>query len=86
MTHISICKNVIQSNNKRNWEDPNPTIRCSTSKAGKVILRSNHVGIVDSKGNIVAEILSTTDGKPVISCGAKVGLITKYDVVNLEDA
>jgi predicted transcriptional regulator len=84
MTHVSICKNVIQSNNKKNWTNPEPAIRCSTTKAGKVVLRSNHIGIVDKEGNVVAEIISTTNGKPVIKCGAKVGLITKYDVVDLE--
>ena len=85
MTHISVCKNVIQSNNKREWQEPDPAIRCSTTKYGKVVLRSNHVGIVDKDGNIVAEIMATTDGKPVIGCGAKVGLITKYDAVDLEE-
>jgi len=80
---ISVCKNVIASNNKRGWVDPDPAIRVSSSKAGKVLLRSNHVGIVDADGNVVAEMISTEDGKPVISCGAKVGLMTKYDVVDL---
>lgn len=82
--HISICKNVIASNNKRNWKNPDPAIRVSTSKSGKVIKRSNHIGILDKDGNIVAEVISTTDGKPVISCGAKVGLMTKYEVIDLE--
>ena len=86
MTHICVCKNVIQSNNKNDWKDPKPAIRCSTSKAGKVVLRSNKVGIVDKDGNVVAEIMATTDGKPVISCGAKVGIVTTFDVVDLEDA
>lgn len=85
MSFISICKNVIASNNKRNWVNPQPAIRVSNTKAGKVVNRSNHIGIVDENGNIVAEIISTTDGKPVISCGAKVGLVTKYETVDLEE-
>lgn len=82
---ISVCKNVIASNNKNNWENPQPVIRVSTSKHGKVIMRSNRVGIVDKDGNVVAEIVSTTDGTPVIGCGAKTGLFTVYDTINLED-
>lgn len=84
MSYISVCKNVIASNNKRNWVDPAPAIRVSNTKSGKVRIRSNKIGIVDKNGDIVAEIISTTDGTPVISCGAKVGIITKYDVVDLE--
>jgi len=83
--HISVCKNVIAANNKRNWEDPDPAIRVSTSKCGQVTMRSNRIGIVDEHGNVVAEIIATKDGKPVISCGAKVGLITKYNVIDLEE-
>lgn len=82
---ISICKNVIGSNNKKNWIDPQPAIRVSNSKSGKVVNRSNHLGIVDKDGNVVATIQSTTDGKPIISCGAKVGLLTTYDTVELEE-
>lgn len=48
-------------------------------------MRSNRVGIVDKDGNVVAEIVSTTDGTPVIGCGAKTGLFTVYDTINLED-
>lgn len=81
--YISVCKNTIQSNNKRNWVDPDPAIRVSTSKSGKATHRSNHIGIVDKNGEVVAEIISTTDGNPVIKCGAKVGIITKYDIVEL---
>ena len=82
---ISICKNVIASNNKRNWVDPLPSIRVSNSKSGKVVNRSNHLGIVDKDGVIVARIQGTTDGKPVISCGAKVGLFTEYETVEIQD-
>ena len=31
---LSVCKNVIQSNNKRGWIDPDPTIRVSNTKSG----------------------------------------------------
>lgn len=85
MSFLSVCKNVIASNNKRNWENPDPSIRVSNTKAGKVTMRSNRVGIVDKNGNVVAQLVATTDGKPVISCGAKVGLITEYDAINLEE-
>lgn len=81
---ISVCKNKIQSNNKRNWVDPEGTIRVSRTKSSKAHLYSNRVGIVDSEGNIVATIISSTDGKPVVNCGAKVGIITEFPVVNME--
>ena len=81
---ISVCKNVIASNNRREWVDSLPPIRVSSSKAGKVIERGHTVGIVDKDGNIVATIVSSTDGKPVISCGAKVGIFTEYDIVRLK--
>lgn len=83
MPYISICKNVIASNNKRDWIDPKPAIRVCNTPSGKVTLYSHTVGIVDKQGNVVAEIISTTDGKPVIKCGAKVGIITKYTVIDL---
>lgn len=79
MNFISVCKNVIASNNKKGWCDPEPAIRVSGSKSGKVIGRGHKVLIKDKDGNVVAEVVSTTDGSPVISCGAKVGIITKYD-------
>lgn len=82
---ISVCKNVIAQNNKRGWVEPSPAIRVSTSKHGKVVMRSNKIGIVDKEGNIVATMISTTDGKPVIGCGAKVGLITEYEVIDIEE-
>lgn len=85
MNFISVCKNVIASNNKRGWVDPDPAIRVSNTKSGKVTMRSDHIGICDRDGNIVAEMVSTKDGKPVISCGAKVGLITSYKVVDMEE-
>jgi hypothetical protein len=84
-TIISVCKNVIASNNKRNWVDPSPAIRVATSKHGKVIQRCHRIGIMDKDGNIVATMVSTTDGKPVVGCGAKVALTTEYAVVDLDD-
>jgi hypothetical protein len=82
---ISVCKNVIASNNKKGWKSPAPAVRVSTTKYGKVVMRSNRVGIVDKDGTVVAEIVATTDGNPVIGCGAKVGLITEFDAVDLEE-
>lgn len=84
MNFISVCKNVIASNNKRGWKDPDPTIRVSRTKSGKVVDRANKIGIIDRNGKIVAILAATTDGKPIISCGAKVALITEYDIVNLD--
>ena len=83
MNYISVCKNVIAANNKKGGVCPDPTIRVSRTPSGKVVKRSNSVGIVDKDGNVVARLEATTDGKPVIKCGAKVALITEYDVVEL---
>lgn len=80
MSYVSVCKQVIAQNNKKGWVDPAPTIRVSNTPSGKVTDRANAVEIVDADGNVVAELLATTDGKPVISCGAKVALVTKYPV------
>lgn len=76
---ISICKNVIASNNKKNWKNPDPAIRVSRTPSGKVQQRAHKLAIKDKDGNIVARIVSSTDGKPVIKCGAKVAVITEYD-------
>ena len=81
---ISVCKNVIASNNKKKWKNPEPDIRVSSAKYGKVTNRSNKLGILDEYGNVVAEIIATTDGEPIIGCGAKVGLITKYETIDLD--
>jgi len=83
--YVSVCKNVIASNNKNGWVDPKPTIRVSRTPSGKVTNRAHKIGIVDADGNIVARMLATEDGAPVIKCGAKVALITEYETVNLED-
>ena len=78
MAYISVCKNVIGSNNKAGWINPEPAIRVSNTPSGKVTQRAHILAIKDAKGNIVAKIVSSTDGKPVIKCGAKVAIITEY--------
>lgn len=84
MSCISVCKNVIASNNKKNWADPAPAIRVSKTPAGKVSQRAHTLGIVDADGNVVATILSSKDGRPVIKCGAKVGIVTVFDPIVIE--
>lgn len=84
MSYVSVCKNVIQKNNKNNWENPEPTIRVSESPSGRVTQRAHRIGIVDADGNVVARMVATQDGTPVISCGAKVALITEHPVVTEE--
>lgn len=85
MSYVSVCKNVIGSNNKRGWVDPDPTIRVSETPSGQVTKRAHTVGIVDENGKVVARLVATQDGKPVIKCGAKVALITDHPVVELDD-
>ena len=84
MSYVSVCKNVIAANNKAGWKDPQPTIRVSRTPSGKVTMREHGVGIVDREGNVVARLVATQDGRPVIKCGAKVALVTDYDVVPLD--
>ena len=79
MNYISICKNVIYSNNKKNWVDPSPVIRVSNTPSGKVQKRAHTLAIKDKNGEVVARIVSSVNGKPVISCGAKVAIITEFD-------
>ena len=79
MNFISVCKNVIASNNKRQWKDPEPAIRVSNTPSGKVAKRAHTLAIKDKFGAVVATVVSTTDGSPVIRCGAKVAIITKYE-------
>lgn len=83
MSYVSVCKNIIAQNNKRGWKDPSPTIRVSQTPSGRVVNRAHGVGIVDKNGTVVARLIATQDGNPVISCGARVALITNYDVVSL---
>ena len=78
MNYISVCKNVIASNNKIGWNNPSPAIRVSKTPSGKVTHRAHTLAIKDADGNIVAKIVSSQDGKPVIKCGAKVAIITEY--------
>lgn len=80
MNYISVCKNVIQSNNKRGWNDPDPAIRISRTKSGKATARAFAIAIKDAEGKVVARILTTRDGRPLIKAGAKVVIETKYDV------
>lgn len=80
MNYVSVCKNVIASNNKKNWENPDPAIRVSNTPSGKVVKRAHTLSIKDKDGNTVARIVSSMDGNPVIKCGAKVAIITEYPV------
>lgn len=80
MSVVTVCKNVIASNNKRGWKDPDPAIRVAATKSGKAILRGHTVIITDKAGNAVATINSTADGRPVVKCGAKVAIFTTYPV------
>lgn len=76
---VSVCKNVLASNNKRKWVDPDPAIRVSNTAKGLASKRAHTLAIKDADGNIVARIVSSTDGNPVLKCGAKVAIITEYE-------
>lgn len=80
MSVLTVCKNVIASNNKRGWVNPEPAIRIANTKGGKVVGRANIVEIKDKNGEVVATLESSTDGKAIVKCGAKVALFTKYPV------
>lgn len=82
--YISVCKNVIMSNNKRKWVDPEPSIRVASSRSGKAQTRGFIVAIKDKEGNVVAKIITTKDGNPILKCGAKVAIMTEYDVEVIE--
>lgn len=79
MAMVSVCKQVIASNNKAGWVDPSPAIRVSNTPSGRVTQRAHVLAIKDKDGNTVAKVVSSTDGKPVIKCGAKVAIITDYN-------
>lgn len=81
---ISVCKNVIASNNKRGWIDPDPSIRVANSAGGVAAKRGHTLAIKDEQGNIVARIISTRTGKPVLRCGAKVAIVTEYETEIIE--
>ena len=80
MSVVTVCKNVIQSNNKRGWVNPEPAIRIANTRSGKATERGSLVAIKDREGNEIAWIATTTDGKPIVKCGAKVAITTKYPV------
>lgn len=80
MAILTVCKNVIQSNNKKGWVNAEPAIRIANSKSGKAVGRSHSVSILDKNGDAVAEIVTTKDGKAIVKCGAKVAIFTKYPV------
>lgn len=84
MNYISVCKNVIASNNKKHWINADPAIRISRSPSGKVTKRAHSLLIKDKDGEVVAKIVSSQDGSPVIKCGAKVAIITEYETEILE--
>ena len=77
---LTVCKNTIASNNKRKWENPAPAIRIAKTKSGKYTDHAHTLDILDKEGNVVASILTTQDGKPIVKCGAKVAIETKYPV------
>lgn len=82
MNFISVCKNAIAHNNKRNWKGPDlvPAIRISRTPQGKATAHANKIAILDENGKIVAFLQSTTNGEPLLKCGAKVALTTLFDV------
>lgn len=84
MNFISVCKNVIQQNNKREWVNPFPAIRVCKTPSGKATQRAHTLAIKDKNGDIVAKVISSQDGKPVIKAGAKVVIITEYETEVLE--
>ena len=77
---ITVCKNVIMSNNKRKWVDPAPPIRIGKTKGGPPIDHAFEVKIKDKQGNVVAHVISTETGEPVVRCGAKGAIETEYPV------
>jgi len=67
------------SNNKKNWIDPDPAIRISKTKSAPATERANEVNIIGDHGEVVATIYSSTDGNPILKCGAKVAIWTKHE-------
>lgn len=82
--YVSVCKQVIGRNNKRDWVDPDPAIRVGRAPSGAATKRAHKLAIKDAEGNTVATVLSSTDGKPVIKAGAKVVIVTEYPTEILE--
>lgn len=83
MSYINVCKNVISSNNKKGWVDPEPAVRVSETVSGSATGRGYEVSIVDADGREVARVISSSDGKPVLKCGAKVAIVTNFPAVVL---
>lgn len=84
MTVITVCKNVIAANNKRGWKDPAPAIRLGKTAGGPAEDHAHKVAILDRVGNVVALLESTTDGQPIVKCGAKVAITTLYPARKLK--
>lgn len=78
MSVVTVCKNVIQSNNKKGWVNPEPAIRVAKTKSGKAVARGHFINILDKDHSVVATIETTQDGSPIVKCGAKVAIFTKY--------
>lgn len=77
--YISVCKNVIASNNKKGWVDPKPAIRVGKTSRGAATKRAHILDIKDANGNSVATIFSSMDGNPVLKCGAKVAIVAYHE-------
>jgi hypothetical protein len=73
--YISINKHRIACNNKNNWVNPLPCIRVSKTKSSKGEY-CFYAGIQDEEGNIVAEVIQSNDGAPLLNCGAKIVIKT----------
>lgn len=80
MSVITVCKNVIGQNNKAGWKNPKPPVRIANTCGGEYTDHVFEVSIKDKNGEEVAKVITTKDGKPVVKCGAKVAIITKYPV------
>lgn len=81
---VTVCKNTIAANNKRDWVDPKPAIRIARTPGAKADEYAHEAAIVDKNGEIVAVIHTTTDGQPIVKCGAKVAITTEFPVRKLK--
>ncbi len=72
--YISVCKNVIQTNNKTIREGLDrelaPPIRIQNGKSGDKVT-CNHALLKDSHGAVIGRIFYQADAA-IIKCGAKV--------------
>lgn len=80
MSTITVCKNVIMTNNKKNWINPLPPIRIGKTNSSKAEYHAFEIIIKDHSGKEVGRIKTTRDGKPIVKCGAKVAIETTYPV------